>query len=240
MPTTEIRRVVGVLIAIVSSLAIGAWYFQLADASQAGDVNCDATVNSIDAALVLQANAGLIVSLPCQDGADVNRDGTANALDALFILQFSAGLIKSLEARPTTIAPTPTVTPGVTVIAPTPTVTPGVTVLDYSGTFAGGTVSFTVAYNCLGGACLSETQVNRFSAERTGACLQSFTALLLPVIHQEFFREQPSSVVTGAGYAVSGVLGPSVEPPVAAAEAIGTVSFYGCELYDIPWTASVQ
>jgi hypothetical protein len=61
----------------------------------AGDVNCDGNVNSIDAALVLQFDAALIASLPCQN-ADVNADGATNAIDAALILQFDAGLIDSL------------------------------------------------------------------------------------------------------------------------------------------------
>jgi alpha-tubulin suppressor-like RCC1 family protein len=61
-----------------------------------GDVNCDGTVNSIDAALLLQFGAGLIASLACQDAADVNGDGNINAVDAALILQSDAGLIDSL------------------------------------------------------------------------------------------------------------------------------------------------
>ena len=63
---------------------------------RAGDVNCDGTVSSIDAALVLQYDAGLIASLACQENADVNGDGNINSLDAALILQFVAGLIESL------------------------------------------------------------------------------------------------------------------------------------------------
>lgn len=62
----------------------------------AGDANCDAEVNSIDAALALQRNAGLIVSLPCEANADVNVDGEVNSIDAALILQFVAGLLASL------------------------------------------------------------------------------------------------------------------------------------------------
>ncbi len=61
----------------------------------AGDVNCDGVVNAIDAALVLQATAGLIAGLPCP-GGDVNRDGHVDAIDAALILQYVAGLIPVL------------------------------------------------------------------------------------------------------------------------------------------------
>jgi len=61
-----------------------------------GDANCDGSVNAIDAALVLQFNAGLVGSLPCEDAADVNGDGDITSVDAALILQFTAGLIGSL------------------------------------------------------------------------------------------------------------------------------------------------
>jgi hypothetical protein len=61
-----------------------------------GDVNCDGVVNSIDAALTLQHDAGMTISLGCPSGADVNEDGAANSLDAALILQYDAGLIPSL------------------------------------------------------------------------------------------------------------------------------------------------
>jgi hypothetical protein len=64
-----------------------------------GDVDCGGGVNSIDAALVLQYGAGLIDTLPCQQGADVDGDGTVNSIDASLILQYDAGLIPRLRPR---------------------------------------------------------------------------------------------------------------------------------------------
>ena len=61
-----------------------------------GDTSCDGVVNVIDAALLLQFNAGLLGSLPCADGADANGDGTINAIDVALILQFTAGLLGTL------------------------------------------------------------------------------------------------------------------------------------------------
>ncbi|MCH8995345.1 MAG: chromosome condensation regulator RCC1 [Chloroflexi bacterium] len=61
-----------------------------------GDATCDGSVDSIDAAVVLQLDAGLLSSLACQDAADVNNDGAINAIDAALILQFVAGLLGSL------------------------------------------------------------------------------------------------------------------------------------------------
>lgn len=61
-----------------------------------GDVNCNGSIDSIDAALVLQLVAGLIGTLPCQENADANADGTTNSIDAALILQYSAGLLQTL------------------------------------------------------------------------------------------------------------------------------------------------
>lgn len=61
-----------------------------------GDVNCDGEVDAIDAALILQLNAGLIGTLPCEMKADVSGDGAVNPIDAALILQFVAGLIDTL------------------------------------------------------------------------------------------------------------------------------------------------
>jgi len=61
-----------------------------------GDVNCDGTVGSVDAAVVLQLSAGLIDDLPCPGVADTTRDGLVDSRDATLILQFAAGLISNL------------------------------------------------------------------------------------------------------------------------------------------------
>lgn len=58
-----------------------------------GDVDCDHDVDSIDAALVLQYDAGLIHSLSCFDNGDISHDGYVNSIDATIILQLAAGLI---------------------------------------------------------------------------------------------------------------------------------------------------
>lgn len=58
-----------------------------------GDVNCDARVTSVDAALILQAEAGLIASLPCPEYADLNMSQSIDSLDAALILQTTAGLL---------------------------------------------------------------------------------------------------------------------------------------------------
>jgi len=66
-------------------------------AAAPGDANCDHSVTSIDAALVLQLSAGLIGSLQCQTAADVNHSGSVNSIDAALILQYAAGLIHNLR-----------------------------------------------------------------------------------------------------------------------------------------------
>jgi alpha-tubulin suppressor-like RCC1 family protein len=64
--------------------------------ASAGDANCDHTVNSIDAALVLQRVAGLLSMLQCAAAADANHDGRVDSIDAALILQFVAGLLAHL------------------------------------------------------------------------------------------------------------------------------------------------
>ena len=65
-------------------------------AGRVGDADCNGRVNSVDAALVLQRNAGLLRTLPCERLADANGDGRIDAVDAALILQHVAGLLDRL------------------------------------------------------------------------------------------------------------------------------------------------
>lgn len=67
-------------------------------AAQRGDVNCNGRVDSVDAALILQYDAGLVHSLPCAGNADANRDDRINAIDSALVLQVVAGLLGALPA----------------------------------------------------------------------------------------------------------------------------------------------
>jgi hypothetical protein len=58
-----------------------------------GDADCNRTVNSIDAAIILQYVADLLQSLPCPGNADANDSGGVDSIDAALVLQLSAGLI---------------------------------------------------------------------------------------------------------------------------------------------------
>ena len=61
-----------------------------------GDVTCDDTVNSTDAAVILQYEARLLEQFPCTGDFDLNGDGRTNSVDASIILQYAAGLILSI------------------------------------------------------------------------------------------------------------------------------------------------
>ena len=94
-----------------------------------GDADCDYSVSSLDAALILQIDAGLIPPVRCVLKADANSDGQITAIDAALILQHSAGLIDlgpfmptATPARARTRTPTRTRTPPFT-RTPTPTPT---------------------------------------------------------------------------------------------------------------------
>lgn len=57
-----------------------------------GDADCDGIVSSVDAAVILQANAGLLSATPCPEVADVNFDYEVDSLDAAIVLQMVADL----------------------------------------------------------------------------------------------------------------------------------------------------
>ena len=69
--------------------------------SIAGDVDGNGEVNSIDAFLILQHDAGIIWPPPYSEeyyqSADVNEDGFVSVVDVSLILQFHAGLIQTLD-----------------------------------------------------------------------------------------------------------------------------------------------
>ena len=81
-----------------------------------GDANCDTTVNSVDASVILQLEAGLLWPnrysppfdpapiLPCPFNADVRGGGDITSVDAALILQYSAGLLPQLQRL---VTPTP-------------------------------------------------------------------------------------------------------------------------------------
>ena len=55
-------------------------------------MDCNGIVNSEDAALILQLEAGLAASLPCEENGDVNGDGEITGKDAQLVLVMEAGL----------------------------------------------------------------------------------------------------------------------------------------------------
>ena len=66
----------------------------------AGDADCDAVLQSLDALLILQFAVALVESLPCGDASDMNEDCALNALDAFLILQVVDSLIPEREFQP--------------------------------------------------------------------------------------------------------------------------------------------
>ena len=60
--------------------------------AESGDVNCDGSANSVDAALILQFEAALKDSFACPDAADVDGDGAVNSIDARIVLELDAGI----------------------------------------------------------------------------------------------------------------------------------------------------
>jgi hypothetical protein len=61
-----------------------------------GDVNDDGLVNSVDALLIVQFDAGLLDHLANAPSADVNLNGIVNSVDAALVLQYVADLLHEL------------------------------------------------------------------------------------------------------------------------------------------------
>ena len=80
----------------IESLTTGEVWRIRAETGPIHDVDCDGSVNSIDAVLILQFDAGLAAGLPCEWNGEGNGDGLANAIDATLILQYDAGLLETL------------------------------------------------------------------------------------------------------------------------------------------------
>lgn len=127
----------GLILALASTTVTFALIRTEAGGLLYGDANCDASVNSIDSALVLQFGAGLSPEPPCAHNADVNGDGSIGSLDSALILQFGAGLLDRIgPSGPSCIdqdgtgceteTPNPTVTPAAT-FTPAHTATPTAT-----------------------------------------------------------------------------------------------------------------
>lgn len=88
----RVRLQIGALIfAVATALAAGVLLFGGTALGRSGDADCDATVSTVDAALVLYYEAHL-QDLPCSQNADVDGDRLVNSKDAALILQIVAGL----------------------------------------------------------------------------------------------------------------------------------------------------
>lgn len=64
--------------------------------AKTGDANCSGDIDAVDAAVVLQFDAGLFEALPCAISADVDCNMVVDAIDASLILQYDAALILNL------------------------------------------------------------------------------------------------------------------------------------------------
>jgi hypothetical protein len=64
-----------------------------------GDADCSVSVDSVDAAVVLQKEAALLDFLGCPQQSDVNLDNQTNAVDAVVTLQYAAGLVDTLPPQ---------------------------------------------------------------------------------------------------------------------------------------------
>ena len=72
-----------------------------------GDADCSGRIDAIDAAAMLQWDAGLVLALPCWRAADANNDLAVDSLDALLVLQQEAALIDRLGVAELLLCPAP-------------------------------------------------------------------------------------------------------------------------------------
>lgn len=114
------RKVAFPLSSVILAVAAASSSGYAAGEKNLGDVNCDDSIDSVDASLVLQKHAGLAGNLSCQEAGDVNGDELVSAVDAALILQYEAGMIDKFPAQK---EPTATNTPTKTATR-TPTRTP--------------------------------------------------------------------------------------------------------------------
>ncbi len=87
------KRIASLVLVFITVLSY--FSFPIA-AATTGDVNGDATVNSLDAAWILQYDAKIRQEI---ENADTNGDGTVNSLDAALVLKYDAKLIESFPAE---------------------------------------------------------------------------------------------------------------------------------------------
>ena len=94
------RVVIGALAVLAFVVAAGAGMpsAAVAGSSMQGDASCNARTDAIDSSLILQLDAGLVASLPCEAAGDVDYSTVTNSVDSSLILQYIARVIPSLPA----------------------------------------------------------------------------------------------------------------------------------------------
>jgi hypothetical protein len=177
------------------------------EAQLAGDANCDGIVNPIDAAIILQLDAGIVGSLACPEKADANADGALNSLDALLILQHSAGIIHSL---PPSSVPTPTPT-GTATLTPSFTHTPTSTVTQTPTPTATQTPAPMVTPTLTASVTLMGTATSTATPSVTRTPTVTLTPTATPTATPEPLLRSPSAYWIECRLAVCNVLYPQIE-----------------------------
>lgn len=91
-----------VLVLVVGALLFGARP-ERADAGLQflmGDTDCNSSVTSVDATIVLQYSARLFDTVPCARNAHLNSDALITSVDATILLQYVARLLDHLTPVP--------------------------------------------------------------------------------------------------------------------------------------------